>query len=246
MTPILKLFLKYIAIQFHLDHLRVSGPNSDELVNFKDKILIWLTLFQLLNFHLWQAAHCTLHTAQFTLRTVPAPENAPKTSSVHLILTIEHFALHTIHFYCMLQIYHYTLKHPKMASMTLKMYMAKRTLIYSIPKIFQSSFEKRLLSNTNKSLNCINKIFKNRYPKLAEVTSDNQKYTKRWQNIKREQLVCEWSTFAKPWPWSLSDRVDPAPLSDRKWNLDHSPISRTWLTQICSVVAKKMDAHVSH
>ena len=67
----------------------------------------------MLNFHLWQEAHCTLHTAQCTLCTVPAPANAPETASVHFILHIEHFALHAIHLYCMLHIYDFTLKHHK-------------------------------------------------------------------------------------------------------------------------------------
>ena len=51
----------------------------------KDKILILLILFQLLNFHLWQAANCTLHTAQCTLRTVPANENALENASVRFM-----------------------------------------------------------------------------------------------------------------------------------------------------------------
>ena len=33
---------------------------------FKDNILIWLILFQLLNLHLWQAAHCKLQTTHCT------------------------------------------------------------------------------------------------------------------------------------------------------------------------------------
>ena len=95
----------------------------------KVKILICLILFQLLNFHLWLAAQSTLHTAQCTLRTLPAPANAPETESVRFILHIEHFALNAIYLYSMLNIYHFTLKHPKFAWVTLKMYMAKWTVI---------------------------------------------------------------------------------------------------------------------
>ena len=45
-----------------------------------------------------QHTACTLHTAQCTLRTVPAPANAPETVFVNFTLYIEHFALHTIHY----------------------------------------------------------------------------------------------------------------------------------------------------
>ena len=67
-------------------------------------------MFQLLNLHLWQAAHCTLHTAQFTLRTAPAPENSPESERVYFILHIEHCTMHTTCLYCNLQIYHFTLQ----------------------------------------------------------------------------------------------------------------------------------------
>ena len=52
--------------------------------SFKDTILICLVLLQLLNFHFWQAADCTLYTAQYI--------------TVHytLQLNIENFPLHTL------------------------------------------------------------------------------------------------------------------------------------------------------
>ena len=59
---------------------------------------IWLILFQLLNLHLWQAAHCTLHTAQRTLHTVPANANWPESAPLHFIIQIN-----TVH--CMPYIY---------------------------------------------------------------------------------------------------------------------------------------------
>ena len=79
----------------------------------KDKILILVIVIHWLNFHLWQAAHCTLHTSMCTLRTVPTSANSTETTSEHFILHIEHFALHVIHLYCMLHIYHFSLKRKK-------------------------------------------------------------------------------------------------------------------------------------
>ena len=58
------------------------------------KKLISPILFQLLNLHLWQAAHCTQHTAQCTLGTepalaiVPAPAIAPASAPVHSYYTL--------------------------------------------------------------------------------------------------------------------------------------------------------------
>ena len=73
------------------------------------QIKILFILFQTLNLHLWQAAHYTLHTAQCTLRTAPAPANAPESEHVHFILHIENCTLRNTDLYCNLQIYHFTL-----------------------------------------------------------------------------------------------------------------------------------------
>ena len=70
-------------------------------------------LFQLLNLHLWQAAHCTLTTAQCTLRSAPSTANAPEYEHVHFILHNEHCTLHTKCLYCILQIYHFILQSSK-------------------------------------------------------------------------------------------------------------------------------------
>ena len=71
-----------------------------------------LILFQLLNLHLWQASHFTLHTAQFTLITTSA--NTPESEHVQFLLNIEHFTLHTRCLYCILQIYHFPLQISKL------------------------------------------------------------------------------------------------------------------------------------
>ena len=104
----------------------------------EDKILIWLKLFQLLYLHLWQTAHCTLHAAQCTLRTAPAPANAPEYKHIHFILHIEHCTLHTTCLYCNLQMYNFTLQTSKKNP---KIYMTKCTLIYwfhNVPWNFRS------------------------------------------------------------------------------------------------------------
>ena len=67
-------------------------------------------MFKRLNLHLWQAVHCTLRAAQCTLRTAPAPANAPKSEHVHFILHIEHWTLHTMCLYCILKMYHFPLQ----------------------------------------------------------------------------------------------------------------------------------------
>ena len=54
------------------------------------------------------SSHCTLHTAQCTLQTAPAPANARECEHVHFILNIEHSKLHTC-LYWIYQIYHFTL-----------------------------------------------------------------------------------------------------------------------------------------
>ena len=51
------------------------------------------------------SAHCTLHTAQCTLRTAPAPANAPESEHVHFILLIENCTLHNTDLYCILETY---------------------------------------------------------------------------------------------------------------------------------------------
>ena len=51
---------------------------------------------------LWQAAHCPLHTA-----------NAPESEHLHFILHIEQCTLHTACLYCIVQIYHFTLRTSK-------------------------------------------------------------------------------------------------------------------------------------
>ena len=48
------------------------------------------------------------------LHTATAPAHEPAPAPVHFKLYIEHFALHATHLYCMLHIYHFTLKHGKM------------------------------------------------------------------------------------------------------------------------------------
>ena len=109
-------YAKWLQRLFQIDqisHFTLSKTNS--LTRPRKMNYGWLILFQLLNLHLWQAAHCTLHTAHYKLRPVPAPANAHETASIHFILHIEHFALHTIHLFCMLHIYYFTRKHPKLA-----------------------------------------------------------------------------------------------------------------------------------
>ena len=70
-------------------------------------------MFQLLTLHLWQAAHCTLHSAHCTLHTAPAPANAPASAPVHLILLIVKCTLHAILVYLKLHIYHFTMRTSK-------------------------------------------------------------------------------------------------------------------------------------
>ena len=57
-------------------------------------------------------AGSTLHPAHYTvyIRTTPAPANAPESDHVHFILNIEGCTLHTNHFCCSWQIYHFTLQ----------------------------------------------------------------------------------------------------------------------------------------
>ena len=70
-------------------------------------------MFQLQILHLWQAAQRTLHTAQCTFCTTPAPANALEFEHVHFILHIEHCTLHTTCLYYILTIYHLTLQTSK-------------------------------------------------------------------------------------------------------------------------------------
>ena len=74
-------------------------------------------------------ADITLHTAQCTPHTAPAPEPAPAHAPVHFILHTKHYRLHTTRLYCMLHIYHFTLFTVKLV---LKMVVAKWTLIYQL------------------------------------------------------------------------------------------------------------------
>ena len=73
------------------------------------KIELWNIVFQLLNLHLWQAAYCTLHTAQHTVCTAPKPENTPESQHVRFILQIENCTLHTTCLHCIFQMYHFEL-----------------------------------------------------------------------------------------------------------------------------------------
>ena len=67
-------------------------------------------MFQLINLHTWQAANCTLHTAQCILRTAPEPANAPESEHVHIILHIEHCTLHTKFILHLANVSHHTAK----------------------------------------------------------------------------------------------------------------------------------------
>ena len=57
--------------------------NSNKKVILKDKIFIW------------QGAYFTLHTAQCTQQTAPAPSNSPESAPVQFIIQIEHCTLYT-------------------------------------------------------------------------------------------------------------------------------------------------------
>ena len=72
--------------------------------------------FQLVNLHLWQAEHCTLHSARCTLPTAPGPTNAPEYEHLLFILHIEHCTLHTTCLYLIFQIYHFTLQISKICA----------------------------------------------------------------------------------------------------------------------------------
>ena len=52
-------------------------------------------LFELIYLHIWQAAHCTLHTGQCTLCTAPALANSLESERLQFIRHIEHGILHT-------------------------------------------------------------------------------------------------------------------------------------------------------
>ena len=68
-------------------------------------------------------AHCSLHTAQYTLGTSPAPANAPESEHVNFILHIENCTPHTRGLYWILYIVHLTLQKSKFACVGLKIYM---------------------------------------------------------------------------------------------------------------------------
>ena len=67
----------------------------------------------------------TLFNINQIIIVLPAPKNAPEFTPVHIILNIEIFLLHTIHLYCMLHKYHFTLNHANFARVTLKISMVK-------------------------------------------------------------------------------------------------------------------------
>ena len=88
-----------LRFSFHALKKKTVGLFVKKKYFFKDKLLIWLFLFQLHNLHLWQTAPCTLHTAQCIKHTAPTPANAPESAPVHFMPHIAHCTLHTIQVY---------------------------------------------------------------------------------------------------------------------------------------------------